>query len=126
MLTIQILENRYGYTYISKAMEALPLVRAAYDKALEQVDVLLMPTTHTCAPPLPAADASAEENMAAAFGPLINTMPFNSTHHPAMSVPCGMRDGLPVGMMLVGRHFEESTLYRLAHAFEQQQDWRKR
>ena len=126
LLTIQILENRYGYSYISKAMEALPLVRAAYDNALEQVDVLLMPTTHTCAPPLPAADASAEENMAAAFGPLINTMPFNSTHHPALSVPCGMRDGLPVGMMLVGRHFEESTLYRLAHAFEQQQDWRER
>ena len=51
LLTIQILENRYGYSYISKAMEALPLVRAAYDTALEQVDVLLMPTTHTCAPP---------------------------------------------------------------------------
>lgn len=126
LLTIQIMKNRYGYSYISKAMEALPLVRAAYDKALEQVDVLLMPTTPTTAPRLPAAGASVEECMAAAFGPLINTMPFNSTHHPALSVPCGISEGLPAGMMLVGRHYEEATLYRVANAFEQQQDWRRR
>ena len=43
----------------------------------------------------------------------------------AMSVPCGMVDGLPVGLMLVGRHFEESTIYRAAHAFEQAGDWKK-
>ena len=51
-------------------------------------------------------------------------MPFDNTHHPAMSVPCGMSDGLPVGMMLVGRHFEESTLYRAAHTFESEANWR--
>ena len=36
-----------------------------------------------------------------------------------MSVPCGLSDGLPVGMMLVGKHFDEATIYRAAHAFEQ-------
>ena len=50
---------------------------------------------------------------------ITNTAPFDITHHPAMSVPCGMVDGLPVGLMLVGRHFDEMTIYRAAHAFEQ-------
>ena len=44
----------------------------------------------------------------------------------ALSIPCGMLDGLPVGMMLVGRHGEEADLYRIAHAFEQAADWRSR
>ena len=48
-----------------------------------------------------------------------NTAPFDITHHPAMALPCGMVDGLPVGLMLVGRHFDEPTIYRAAFAFEQ-------
>jgi amidase len=51
-------------------------------------------------------------------------MPFDITHHPAMSVPCGMIAGLPVGMMLIGKHWNESTIYRAAHAFEQSGDWK--
>ena len=54
-----------------------------------------------------------------------NTAPFDITHHPAMTVPCGMVDGLPIGMMLIGRHFDESTIYRAAYAFEQAGDWKK-
>ncbi len=54
---------------------------------------------------------------------LVNTPQFEVTGHTAMSVPCGMLDGLPIGMMLVGRHFDESTIYRAAHAFEQGGDW---
>ena len=56
---------------------------------------------------------------------LANTAPFDLTHHPAMSVPCGLRDGLPIGMMLIGKHFDESTIYRAAHAFEQGCNWRE-
>ena len=41
------------------------------------------------------------------------------SHHPALSLPCGMSDGLPVGLMLVGRHYDEATLYRVAQAYEQ-------
>ena len=54
---------------------------------------------------------------------IANTAPFDITHHPAMSDPCGMSDGLPVSLMLVGRHFDEQTIYRAAHAFEQSDDW---
>ena len=98
---------------------------AAYDAVLKDYDLLLLPTTPMKATPLPAANASREEYVARAFEMITNTAPFDITHHPAMSLPCGMVDGLPVGLMLVGRHFEESTIYRAAHAFEQSGDWKK-
>ena len=47
------------------------------------------------------------------------------TGHPAMSLPCGLADGLPVGLMLVGKHFDEMTIYRAAHVFERSGDWQK-
>jgi amidase len=56
---------------------------------------------------------------------LPNTAPFDITHHPAMSIPCGLGDGLPIGMMLIGKAFDEATIYRAAHAFEQAGDWKK-
>jgi amidase len=45
------------------------------------------------------------------------------TGHPAISLPCGMEDGRPIGMMLVGRHYDECTIYRAAAAFEHDGDW---
>tara|TARA_R110001592_G_scaffold357416_1_gene660530 strand:+ start:83060 stop:84556 length:1497 start_codon:yes stop_codon:yes gene_type:complete len=125
LLTAQILKNRYGSTYISRGMQRLPLVRAAYDDALREVDVLVMPTTPTTAPLLPPENADAAAVLAAAFGPLANTAIFNATHHPALSVPCGMVDGLPAGLMMIGRHWDEATLYRAAGALEQSRDWRQ-
>jgi len=53
-----------------------------------------------------------------------NTVAADITHHPSMSIPCGLREGLPVGVMLTAKHFDESSIYRAAHAFEQSQDWR--
>ena len=47
-----------------------------------------------------------------------NTAPFDATGHPAMSIPCGMSDGLPIGLMLIGKYYDESTIYRAAAAFE--------
>ena len=76
------------------------------------------------APRLPGPGASREEVVPFADAPASNTFPFNRTHHPAMSIPCGMSEGLPVGLMLVGQFYEESTIYRAAHAFEQHADWR--
>ena len=79
----------------------------------------LMPTTPMKAQPLPSPGASREEIVQKAVEMLPNTAPFNITHHPAMAIPCGMSEGLPVSMMLVARHFAEPTIYRVAHAFEQ-------
>jgi len=118
------IQKLYGNRYYGKAVNISRQVRSAYDSILAEYDVLLMPTTPMKATPLPAADASLEEILQRASEPCANTMLFNFTHHPAMSIPCGMSDGLPVGMMLIGKHWDEPTIYRAAHAFEQAQDWK--
>ena len=97
--------------------------RASYDEALEQFDVLAMPTT-----PMKAhrhdPDLDVKGLLRHGWNMLGNTAPFNMTGHPAISIPCDMSDGLPVGLMLVGKHFEDGTLLRAAHAFEQHVDWK--
>jgi amidase len=55
---------------------------------------------------------------------IANTAPFDATGHPAMSIPCGESDGLPIWSDAIGKHWDESTIYRAAHAFEQS-DWRR-
>jgi amidase len=113
------LERRAGVRYYQLAANQARRIRAAYDRALERADVLLMPTSPVVAAPLPGPDASIAEQFMRAGETSPNTMPFDATHHPAISVPCGDVDGLPVGAMLAGRHFDEATLYRAAYAFEQ-------
>ena len=51
-----------------------------------------------------------------------NTAPFDCTGHPALSINAGFLEGLPVGMMMVGRHFDETTLYQVARAYEKIRD----
>jgi amidase len=117
--------NIHGPRFYGKALNITRRLAATYDKVLSEYDLLLMPTTPMKATKLPEADASREEYIARALDQIANTVSFNITHHPAMSLPCGMVDGLPVGMMLVGKHFDEMTIYRAAHAFEQSGDWKK-
>ncbi len=119
------INNIYGPRYYGKAMNIARRLTAAYDEALQQYDLLLMPTTPMKATPLPGPEASREEYVQRALEMITNTAPFDISHHPAMSIPCGMVDGLPVGLMLVGKHFDEPTIYRAAYAFEQSGDWRK-
>src|SRR5882762_8983394 len=115
--------NNFGSRYYGKALNITRRITAAYDKALETFDLLLMPTTPMKATPLPAPNAPREEIIGRAFEMISNTAPFDISHHPAMSLPCGLVDGLPIGLMLIGRHFDEPTIYRATHAFEQSGDW---
>lgn len=117
-------QETFGPRYYGKAMNLARQLTAAYDAVLAEHDLLLLPTTPMKATPLPAADASRMEIMLRAIEPTTNTLPFDVTHHPAMAIPCGMSDGLPVSMMLVGKHWDEPTIYRAAYAFEQSGDWR--
>lgn len=111
--------------YYAKAQNLSRQLREEYNKVLASYDLLLMPTTPMKATPLPPADASLALWTQRAFEMLPNTSPFDVTGHPAMSIPCGMSDGLPIGLQLIGRRYEESTIYRAAGAFEQAGDWRK-
>ncbi len=113
------LSDTYGNHYYSTAQNLVPSLTAAYDRALSEVDVLVMPTTTTTAPPLPPEGASVVESLIASFASTANTPTFDVTGHPAMSVPCGWIEGLPVGMMLVGRRGEDDVVLRVARAFEE-------
>jgi amidase len=117
------MKHHRGHFY-AKAQNLARLLRKAYDDALSRYDLLLMPTLPMKATPLPPANAPLALYCQRGFEMLGNTCPFDVTGHPAMSIPCGMSQGLPVGMMLIGRHYSESTIYRAAHAFEQLGDWR--
>src|SRR5579883_1609143 len=124
MLLGHAMVTRYRGHYYAKAQNLVRRLRAAYDAVLSRYDLLLMPTLPIVATPLPEADAPLTQILDSAFGMLANTAQFDCTHHPAMSLPCGLVDGLPVGMMLVAKHFDEATIYRAAAAFERGVEWR--
>ncbi len=98
----------------AKAKRLREFARKTYDEVLSRFDALLMPTTTVVAPPICKESASVLESFESIGHGMQNTGQFDITGHPALSVPCGSVSGLPVGAMLVGRHFEEVTLYRLA------------
>ena len=115
--------DRYGGRYYGKAQNIRRRLRAAYDTALMAHDLLLMPTTPMKATPIPPKGATPQEITRRSWEATRNTCPFNVTGHPAISVPCGMTDGRPIGLMLVGRAYDEATLYRAAAAFERDGGW---
>jgi amidase len=119
------IHQHHGSRYYGKAMNITRRLTAAYDEAFSKYDLLLMPTTPMKAPKIPAADASREDYVNRALEMITNTSPFDISHHPAMAIPCGMGDDLPISMMLIGKHFDEPTIYRAAFAFEQTEDWRR-
>ncbi len=111
------LKTRGGASY-AKARELLPEVRAAYDAALGRYDVLALPTVPRTAEKLPDGGRDNVELIQRALGTLVNTGPFDITGHPAISVPAGVVDGLPAGIMFVGKRFDDATVLRVAHSFE--------
>jgi amidase len=123
MLLGHYMASRHRGHYYAKAQNLVRRLRRAYDEVLQHYDLLLMPTLPVVATPLPAADAPVAEILQRGFEMLANTPQFDCTHHPAMSLPCGLVDGLPVGMMLVAKNFAEETIYRAAAAFERGVDW---
>ena len=114
----QYMQDNYHGRYYAKAQNLARVLRAAYDDALGNVDLLLMPTLPLKATLLPAPNASREEYVGRALEMIANTGPFDVTGHPAITVPAGMSGGLPVGMMLIGRHWEDATVLRAADAFQ--------
>lgn len=119
------LREAYRGRYYAKAQNMSRALRAAYDHALADYDLLLMPTTPMKGVKLPRPGATRAEQMAPGFDPILNTAPIDCTGHPAMSIPCALRDGLPIGLMLMAKHWDEMTIYRASDAFERGAAWRK-
>lgn len=123
MILAQYLHSEFKGVHYAKAQNLRRPLRAAYNAALAEADVLVMPTTILKTTKIPPADAPFEDIMMRSWEMIGNTSPFDLTGHPALNVPCGLSDDRPVGMQLIARHWDEPTLYRAAHAFEQSADW---
>jgi amidase len=119
LLCAQVMRNRYGPYYSAKAQNLVRSLRAAYDAAFAHYDLIAMPTTPMKAHLIPPADASPAVVMGNALDMVGNTSPFDVTGHPSISVPAGLSNGLPVGLMLTGRYGEDDVVLRAGHAFEQ-------
>ena len=98
------MSERYHGRMYAKAQNLRPALRAGFDRVLEQVDVLALPTTSMKAYRY-EPDIDMKELVTHALNMANNTAPSDVTGHPAISIPCGKSNGLPVGLMLVGRHF---------------------
>src|SRR5262244_635019 len=116
-----------GVQYV-RAQQVRARVRAELDEALARRDVLLAPTTPLPAPVLGQTETRIGDAKTDVRSALIRlTRPFNFSGHPACSLPCGVSgDGLPIGMQLVGRPFDEATVLRVADAYQRATDWHRR
>jgi aspartyl-tRNA(Asn)/glutamyl-tRNA(Gln) amidotransferase subunit A len=116
-----------GLQYV-RAQQVRQLARREVDAALARRDVLLAPATPIPAPRLGEKEAELGDGKSDVRAALIRfTRPFNFSGHPACSVPCGFTAaGLPIGMQLVGRPFDEATVLRAADAYQRISDWHAR
>jgi amidase len=117
------LQHRYHGRYFAKAQALRGAVRAAYTKAFGRCDVVAMPTVPFPALPMPPTQATFGEMLKVALPMIGNTAALNASGHPAVSVPVALRDGLPVGLMLIGRHFQDALTLRAAAGLEALGDW---
>ena len=116
-----------GADYL-KGQRVRRLIRDEVDRVLGGVDVLIAPTVPIAATPVGAREAVVNGAPQPVRPSLLRyTRPFNASGHPAASVPCGFTaDGLPIGMQVLGRSFDEATVLRVADAYQRATDWHAR
>ena len=117
-----------GVAY-QKAIKLRALLRDQIIDTFKQVDLLLMPTSSIPSPLIPnKAGLSNKQEVIDAFSGRRNfTAPFNLAGNPAISINCGFTNtGLPIGLQIAGQPFDEVTVFRVAHAYEQSTEWHKR
>ena len=106
-----------------KVQKLRELTRREVLGALEKYDVLILPTSKSCAPLVGQDSPITSKEMARDLPPVM-TRPFNLASAPAISINCGFNsEGLPIGLQIGGRPFDESTVLRVAHAYEQHTPW---
>lgn len=119
MLGTYALSSGYYDAYYVKAQKARTLIKQDFDEAFQRVDVIVSPTSPTVAFKIGArTDDPYQMYLADVF-----TIPANMAGIPGIAVPCGFSDDMPVSLQLLGKPFDESTLFRVAHAYEQSTEW---
>ncbi len=122
MLGTYALSSGYYDAYYLKAQKVRRLIKEDYDKAFEKVDIIATPTA-----PNPAFRFGEKtDDPLTMYLEDIFTISINIAGVPALSLPCGLAGGLPVGLQLIGKPFDEATLLKAAWAYEQSTEWHKR
>jgi aspartyl-tRNA(Asn)/glutamyl-tRNA(Gln) amidotransferase subunit A len=114
MLGTYALSAGYYEAFYGQAQKVRTVIRNEFAAALEQFDVLISPTSPTVAFPLGAKT----ENPLAMYLSDVLAIPPNMAGLPGLSIPCGLSEGLPVGLQLIGPQFSENVLFRAGHALE--------
>jgi len=122
MLGTYALSAGYYEAYYVKAQKVRTLIRQEFDQAFKKYDALVTPTSPTVAFKLGEKLADPMQMYLSD----VCTLPMNIAGVPAISIPAGFADGLPVGMQIIGKPFDEGMLLRIAFAYEQATDWHKR
>jgi aspartyl-tRNA(Asn)/glutamyl-tRNA(Gln) amidotransferase subunit A len=122
MLGAYALSAGYYDAYYLKAQKVRSLLRADFEAAFASVDVLLAPTCPTTAFNLGEKTSDPLEMYLSD----IYVVATNPAGVPALALPCGFSNNMPVGMQLIGRHLNEETLFQVGHAYQQETDWHKR
>lgn len=121
MLGTFALSSGYYDAYYKKAQKVRTLIKKDFEDVFANYDVIIGPTTPT---PAFKIDENTKDPMTMYANDIL-TIPVNLAGVPGISVPCGFSNGLPLGLQIIGKHFDESTIYRVAHAFEQATDFHK-
>ncbi|WP_112179851.1 MULTISPECIES: Asp-tRNA(Asn)/Glu-tRNA(Gln) amidotransferase subunit GatA [Paraliobacillus] len=123
MLGTFALSSGYYDAYYKKAQKVRTLIKNDFEKVFEDYDIIVGPTT-----PTPAFKVGEKiDDPLTMYANDILTIPVNLAGVPGMSLPCGFSsEGLPIGLQIIGKHFDESTIYRTAYAFEQATDHHKK
>lgn len=121
MLGTFALSSGYYDAYYKKAQKVRTLIKQDFENIFEKYDVIIGPTTPT---PAFKIGENVDDPMTMYVNDIL-TIPVNLAGVPGISVPCGFDGGLPLGLQIIGKHFDEATVYRVAHAFEQATDYHK-
>ena len=121
MLGTYALSAGYYDAYYLKALKVRTLIKEDFDRAFEKYDLLLSPVSPTTAFNI----GEKVDDPLQMYLSDVCTISVNLAGIPGMSIPCGFAGGMPVGLQLMGRHFDEGTLLRVAYAFEQNTDYHK-
>ncbi len=122
MIGTYALSAGYYDAFYLKAQQVRTLIKRDFDRAFEKFDALISPTAPTVAFPI---GARSDDPLAMKLSDVL-TIPANMAGIPALSLPCGFSNGLPIGLQLMAPAFAEETLFRLASAYEQATDWHTR
>ncbi|ALC92495.1 glutamyl-tRNA amidotransferase [Bacillus sp. FJAT-18017] len=121
MLGTFALSSGYYDAYYKKAQKVRTLIKKDFEDVFQKYDLIVGPTT-----PTPAFKiGEIIDDPLTMYANDILTIPVNLAGVPAISVPCGFSNGLPLGLQIIGKHFDEATIYRAAYAFEQATNYHK-